>query len=123
MPVNLKERGANKFAPLLDFFENCYNSLGGKNMFAVIIADVALVIAGSVFLKMPKITKNGKRKMLIIFLVIGFGCLILWLNYRFIDSTYNWILSIIFITSMFIEYFKPDTPDNKNTFNDKYRGD
>lgn len=92
-------------------------------MFAVIIIEAILVIVGGILVKRLKITKELKWRMLIILLAIGIGGLILWLNRKFIESPYNWILSAIFISSMFMRYFEPYTPEKKEPFQDNYRGD
>ena len=92
-------------------------------MFAIIVAETILVIVGGILVKRLKITKELNWKILIILSVIGISGLILWLNHKFIDSSYNWIVSAVFIGSMLTEYFRPYTPEKGEPFQDNYRGD
>jgi len=92
-------------------------------MFIVIITDVALVLIGGIILKKLRVVKENKTKAVIIFTVIGISAIILWLNYKFIDSTYWWIISVIFILSMFVDSLRPSGTEKENSIQDNYRGD
>jgi len=92
-------------------------------MFIVIITDVALVLIGGIILKKLRVVKENKTKEVIIFTVIVISAIILWLNYKFIDSTYWWIISVIFILSMFVDYLRPSGTEKENSIQDNYRGD
>ena len=92
-------------------------------MFAVIVAEIILVIVGGILVKRLKTTKELNWRILIILSAIGISGLILWLNHKFIESPYNWIVSAIFISSMFMEYFRPYTPEKWEPSQDNYRGD
>ena len=92
-------------------------------MVGALISDIILGIVGGILVKRLKITKELNWKILIILSVIGISGLILWLNHKFIDSSYNWIVSAVFIGSMLTEYFRPYTPEKEEPFQDNYRGD